>query len=181
MRVVVAADENGRVLKDAVAEHLRVTGHEVHEPGGSAAPGADYPDVAEAAVQLVVDGLAERAILICGTGLGMAIAANKIPGIRAGSVTDPYSAERLVKSNDAQVMCLGGRVVGSEVAKVLVDHFMASTFQGGESARKVRKIHALEQGRSSRLSEASDPPLVAAGLQPDGGSPTEEEKVDDHA
>ncbi|CAN5556935.1 RpiB/LacA/LacB family sugar-phosphate isomerase [soil metagenome] len=178
MRVVVAADENGRELSEVVKEHLRALGHDVRDPVHGLDPAADYPDVAELAVGEIVNGLAVRAILVCGTGLGMAIAANKVPGIRAGSVTDPYSAERLVKSNDAQVMCLGARVIGPEVAKVLVDHFMGSTFQGGESTRKVEKIEAMEHRRSSVVSPEGRS-LVEVGLQPDGIRAPEEEQLDE--
>ena len=87
-------------------------------------------------------------ILVCGTGIGMAITANKIPGVRAASVADPYSAERARKSNDAQVLCLGARVVGAELAKLLLDHWLASEFGGGSSARKVAKIDALDHDPS---------------------------------
>ena len=90
----------------------------------------------------------DRAILVCGTGIGMAITANKVPGVRAASVADPYSAERARKSNNAQVLCLGARVVAPEVADLLVDHWLASEFQGGDSARKVSKIDALDAART---------------------------------
>jgi ribose 5-phosphate isomerase B len=83
-------------------------------------------------------------VLVCGTGIGMAITACKVPGVRAAAVTDPYSAERAQKSNNAQVLCLGAKVVGPEVALLLVDHWMNSEFQGGASARKVAKIDALD-------------------------------------
>jgi ribose 5-phosphate isomerase B len=89
-------------------------------------------------------GAVERGVLVCGTGLGMAIVANKVRGVRAASVSDPYSAERAMKSNDARVLCLGGKVVGVDVALLLVDHWMASEFAGGGSARKVAKIVALD-------------------------------------
>jgi ribose 5-phosphate isomerase B len=96
----------------------------------------------------VASGQVERAVLVCGTGLGMAIVANKVPGIRAASVTDPYSAERAIRSNNAQVLCLGGKVLGVDVATLLVDHWMAGEFAGGGSARKVAKIEALDAART---------------------------------
>src|SRR5437588_679 len=101
-------------------------------------------DIAVDVAEGVAAGQAERAVLVCGTGIGMAIAACKIPGIRAAAVADPYSAERAQKSNNAQVLCLGAKVVGSEVATLLLDHWLDSTFQGGASARKVAKIDALD-------------------------------------
>lgn len=147
MKIAFGADELGFELKEALMTHVVALGHEVVDFGVAAQETADYPDVAEAVAREVAAGRADRAVLCCGTGLGMAITANKVPGVRAGSVTDPYSAERLVKSNDAQIICLGGRVVGAEVAKLLVEHFIDAQFQGGNSARKVAKIEAVEQRR----------------------------------
>jgi ribose 5-phosphate isomerase B len=93
----------------------------------------------------VAAGDVDRAVLVCGTGLGMAIVANKVRGVRAAPVTDPYSAERAIKSNDAKILCLGALVVGSEVAKLLVDHWVAGEFAGGRSLPKVEKIQALDE------------------------------------
>lgn len=150
MKLAIGADQHGFDLKEALKPHLEKLGHQVLDYGVASHEPVDYPDVAEVVAHAVASGNVDRAILVCGTGLGMAIAANKIAGVRAGTVTDPYSAERLVRSNDAKVLCLGGRVVGIEVAKILVDHFMASTFQGGDSARKVAKLEALERDRLPR-------------------------------
>ncbi len=143
MRIGLGADHLGLPLKDALKAHLEATGHDVTDYGVHSPEAVDYPDIAGVVARAVAAGDVERAVLCCGTGLGMAIAANKVPGVRAGSVTDPYSAERLAKSNDAQVICFGARVIGAEVAELLVDHFLASEFQGGASARKVAKIEAL--------------------------------------
>jgi ribose 5-phosphate isomerase B len=147
MRIAVGADLNGYRLKERVKAHLVELGHQVIDRGVMAEDDVDYPDIAIVVARDVVAGTAERAILVCGTGLGMAIAANKVPGVRAASVTDPYSAERAMKSNDARVLCLGGRVVGAEVATLLVDHWLESEFQGGDSARKVGKLIALDEDR----------------------------------
>lgn len=146
MRIAVGADHNGYALKQQLVEHLTGLGHEVTDFGCDADETADYPDVAAPVARAVASGQVDRAILVCGTGLGMAITANKIPGVAAASVTDPYSAERARKSNNAQVLCLGAKVVGEEVAVLLVDHWLASEFAGGDSARKVEKIAALERG-----------------------------------
>jgi len=144
MRIGIGADQHGFRLKEVLKEYLASEGHEIRDYGVASEDPIDYPDVAERVARSVASGDTERGVLICGTGLGMAIAANKIPGIRAGTVSDPYSAERLAKSNDAQIICLGGRTIGVEVARMLVDRYLASEFQGGDSARKVAKIEALE-------------------------------------
>jgi ribose 5-phosphate isomerase B len=144
MRIAIGADRNGREMKEALRVHLETLGHRVEDFGVGRENDLDYPDVAEPVARAVAGGQADRAVLICGTGLGMAIVANKVPGVRAASVTDPYSAERAIKSNNALVLCLGARVVGIEVAKLLVDHWLTSRFAGGDSARKVAKIDRLD-------------------------------------
>jgi len=111
----------------------------------SAAPSdIDYPDVARAVAEAVASGQEERAILVCGTGIGMAMTANKIPGVRAAQAHDVYSAERARKSNDAQVLALGARVIGPELAKSVVDAFLAADFAGGASTRKVEKMRRID-------------------------------------
>ena len=148
MEIAIGADDLGFPLKEALAAHLRDLGHEVVDFGCHSTDPVDYPDVAVEVARAVAAGRFGRAILVCGTGIGMAITANKVPGVRAANVSDPYSAERARKSNDAQVLCLGSRVVGTEVARVLVDHWLASEFDGGGSARKVGKIRALDGERA---------------------------------
>jgi ribose 5-phosphate isomerase B len=145
MKIALGSDHLGYPLKESVKEHLEVLGHEVTDFGVYDAIPVDYPDVAAQVAREVAGGNFNRAVLICGTGIGMAIAANKIPGVRAASVSDPYSAERARKSNDAQILCLGSRVVGPPVADILVDHWLASEFQGGDSTRKIAKITALDE------------------------------------
>jgi ribose 5-phosphate isomerase B len=145
MRIGVGADQWGFRLKEALKDHLAAQGHEISDFGVFGEEAVDYPDVAAPVARAIAAGSLDRAVLCCGTGLGMAIAANKVPGVRAGTVSDPYSAERLAKSNNAQVICFGGRVVAADVATLLVDHFMAAEFQGGDSSRKVDKISALER------------------------------------
>jgi ribose 5-phosphate isomerase B len=144
MRIAIGADNLGFSLKESIKEHLETQGHEVVDYGVHDTAPVDYPDIAGEVSRDVASGLFDRAILICGTGIGMAISANKVPGVRAAAVSDPYSAERARKSNNAQVLCLGARVVGPAVAEILVDHWLTSEFQGGDSARKVAKIDALE-------------------------------------
>ena len=148
MRVAVGADHLGLTLKEAVKAHLEGLGHEVVDFGVNDAEPMDYPDVAVVVAREVAASHFERAILVCGTGIGMAITANKVPGVRAATVTDPYSAERAWASNHAQVLCLGGRVVPPHVATILIDHWLAAEFAGGDSARKVSKIDALDRLRT---------------------------------
>lgn len=145
MRIAVGADRLGRELKDALKAHLITGGHDVVDFGCSADEDVDYPDVAATVSASVLDGGTDRAVLVCGTGLGMAIAANKVRGIRAAVVSDPYSAERAAKSNNAQVLCLGAQVIGATVAPMLVDIWLDSEFDAARSGRKVAKIDALER------------------------------------
>ena len=100
----------------------------------------DYPDFGRAVAEAVASGAADRGILVCGTGQGMAMTANKIPGVRAGVVSDAFSARMIVEHNNAQILSLGARVVGQSLAETLVDAFMAASFEGGRHARRVGKI-----------------------------------------
>jgi len=144
MRIAIGADHHGFQLKELLKEHMTALGHDVQDHGCHSVDEVDYPDVAVVVAEDVAAGEAERAVLVCGTGIGMAIAACKVPGVRAAAVSDPYSAERAQKSNNAQVLCLGAKVVGTEVATLLLDLWLESEFQGGASARKVAKIDALD-------------------------------------
>jgi ribose 5-phosphate isomerase B len=146
--IAVGADHHGYALKEVVKAELAAQGHEVVDFGCGPDDAVDYPDVAVDVAHAITAGRAERAVLVCGTGLGMAIAANKVPGVVAAPVTDPYSAERARKSNNAQVLCLGAKVVGEEVARLLVDHWLRSEFGGGDSARKVAKVAELDAQRT---------------------------------
>jgi ribose 5-phosphate isomerase B len=145
MKVAIGSDHNGFHLKERIKDHLRDLGHEPTDFGCRAEQAIDYPDVAGPVAIAVAEGHFERAVLVCGTGIGMAITANKVPGVSAATASDPYSAERARMSNDAQVLCLGAKVVGAEVALLLIDHWLAAEFAGGDSARKVAKIAALER------------------------------------
>lgn len=149
MKIAMGADHLGYELKETVKSHLTGLGHEVTDFGVFNVDEVDYPDIAVVVARQVAAGTFDRAVLVCGTGIGMAITANKVPGVRAASVSDPYSAERARKSNDAQVLCLGSRVVGPGVATVLLDHWLAAEFQAGRSALKVAKMNALDEQRSA--------------------------------
>jgi len=144
MKIGVGADLNAFELKESIKAHLEEGGHEVIDYGVKSEQDLDYPDVAEPVARAVASGELDRAVLVCGTGLGMAIVANKVHGVRAASVSDPYSAERAIKSNNAKVLCMGALVVGPNVAPLLVDHWLEGEFAGGGSGRKVAKIEALD-------------------------------------
>ncbi|WP_327357913.1 ribose 5-phosphate isomerase B [Streptomyces sp. NBC_01304] len=140
--IAIGCDDAGIVMKNAMVAHLEGLGHEIADL--SAREDEDYPDVAERVAVYVAEGRYDRGILVCGTGIGMAIAANKVPGIRAAQIPDPYSAERARKSNDAQIACFGNRTMGTEMALVCLDHWLDSDFAGGSSAPKVEKIKRVE-------------------------------------
>jgi ribose 5-phosphate isomerase B len=140
MRIVLAADHGGVELKAAIIEQLREQGHDVADLGTDGSSSVDYPDFAHAVAQQISDGAAERGVLVCGTGQGMAISANKHPGVRAGVVSDVFSARMIRAHNDAQILCLGARVVGAGLALTIVDAFLDQDFEGGRHERRVGKI-----------------------------------------
>lgn len=145
LRVAIAADNLGFQLKNDLMAHLKAGGYDVQDLGVDSEVPVDYPDIGGAAAERVATGEFDRGILVCGTGAGMAICANKVPGIRAVCVADPYTAERAKASNDAQIITLGALTTGRELAKKLVDIFLQAEFQGGRSAPKVEKIMKIEQ------------------------------------
>jgi ribose 5-phosphate isomerase B len=144
--IAVGSDQLGFELKNELARHIEERGYQVVDYGTrSAEENEDYPDVAERVAIAVAQGRHDRAILVCGTGIGMAITANKVPGVRAAQASDTYSAERARKSNNAQVLTLGALTVAREVAKDIVDHWLDAEFQGGRSTPKVAKIERVER------------------------------------
>ncbi len=143
--IAIGADDAALELKNVLAQHLRDNGYEVKDFGTDPDNPEDYPDVAVQVAEAVAKGEHERAILCCGTGLGMCITANKVPGVRAAQCHDVYSAERARKSNNAQVLTMGGRVIGPENAKTVLDAWMKSEFQGGRSAPKVEKMEEIDR------------------------------------
>lgn len=156
--ILLGADDAGLGLLEILADDLRTLGRtvETYRPddplpdGATTAPGeVDYPDVAERVAEAIRGGRSDRGILICGTGIGMAIAANKVPGVRAAQAHDVYSAERARKSNNAQILTLGARVIGPESAKTVVHAWLESEFAGGASTRKVEKLERLDERRSA--------------------------------
>lgn len=145
MKIAIGSDHFGFPLKGEIVAVLEERGIQYQDYGVGSGETIDYPEMAEKVACAVRTGEYDRGILICGTGIGMAIAANKVPGIRAAVAHDPYSAERARKSNNAQVLALGALVVGPKLARQLVGIWLDAEFQGGESARKVEKISRIER------------------------------------
>lgn len=153
MIVAVACDHAGFPLKDTVLQAARSAGHEVLDLGTDSSAPVDYPDFAVGLGRAIQDGRARRGILLCGSGVGAAIAANKLRGVYAAICHDTYSARQGVEHDDMNVLCLGGRVIGPELVRELVLAFLGAQFIGrhpGQErhARRVAKIRALEAGES---------------------------------
>ena len=146
MRVVVGADHAGFEMKTLIIDRLVKDGHEVTDLGTHSTEPVDYPDYARAIGEAILGGKAERGVLVCGSGVGACVAANKLAGIRAGLCHDTYSAHQGVEHDDMNVLCLGARVIGPELALELVSAFLAACFSGEERhRRRVAKIEALER------------------------------------
>ncbi len=143
MRVAVGSDHAGFTMKETLAEKLRSQGHEVIDLGTYSADRVDYPDYGAAVGRAVRDGTADQGLCICGSGIGIAIAANKIAGIRAAVVHDATSARLARAHNDANVMCIGERLVGLEVACDALDAWLSAVFDGGRHAGRVSKLDGL--------------------------------------
>jgi len=146
VNIVTGSDHAGFELKGIVNAELESMGHTVIDVGAHDAHPSDYPDFAEALGNEIIDGHAERGILICGSGLGASIAANKMPGIRAGNCSDTYSAHQGVEHDDVNVLVLGSRVLGVEVAKEMVRAFLGAQFSGEERhVRRLNKVIEIER------------------------------------
>lgn len=156
MRVVLGSDHAGLGLKQELAAGLRQDGHEVVDVGTDSRVPVDYPDIAEAVARAVLDGRAERGVLICGSGVGASIAANKLRGVRAAVCHDTYSARQGVEHDDMNVLVLGARVIGAALAQDLVRAFLGARFTAEERhARRLAKVQALER--------AADGPHIVGG------------------
>jgi ribose 5-phosphate isomerase B len=148
--VGIGCDHLGLELKNALRAHLEAQGVQVTDIGVNDATPVDYPDVGAELARRVARHDFERGVLVCGTGAGMAIAANKVPGVRAVCVMDPYTAERAIASNNAQVITFGAQIMGASVACMLLDIYLRNEFQGGRSAPKVAKLDALDRPSDAR-------------------------------
>ncbi len=148
MRILIAADHAGFDLKELLAERARATGHEVADLGPRSRDSVDYPDFAHELARRLLAGEGDAGVLVCGTGIGMAMAANRHKGVRAALCHDAFTAEYARRHNHANVLCLGGRTTGPGVATQMLDIFLATPFEGGRHERRVEKIE--DQGAGHR-------------------------------
>ncbi len=146
MRVAVGMDHGGYPLKEFILEELRKEGHDVVDVGAfNLEPTDDYPDFSRAVGEAILSGVAERGVLVCGSGVGAAVAANKMKGIRASVCHDHYSAHQGVEHDDMNVLCLGARIIGSEMAADLIRAFLSAQFSGEpRHERRLKKIEEME-------------------------------------
>lgn len=145
MKIAIAADHGGFELKDSMVEYIKSLGNEVMDLGTNSADSVDYPDYAKKVCEEIQQGNSDLGILICGTGIGMSLAANKFEGIRAACVSDVYSAKMSRNHNNANVLCIGARVIGDEVAKLIIKTFLENEFEADRHQRRVDKIMAFEK------------------------------------
>lgn len=140
MKIAIGADHGGFVAKQAVIEHLKKQGYDLKDFGTDSEESCDYPDIAHEVSETVAEGQFKLGILICGTGIGMSMAANKVPGIRAALCGDSYSARMAREHNDSNVLCLGARVIGLGPMLDIVDAYVEGSFSGGRHSKRVEKI-----------------------------------------
>lgn len=145
--IAIGCDHGGLELKNHIIEHLKERNLEFKDYGTYDERSIDYPDCARPVCEAVQNGTAEKGILICGTGIGISMAANKFKGIRAALCSDVYSAKMTKVHNNANVICLGGRVTGRELAYMIVDAWLDAEFEGGRHEARIAKIHAIENER----------------------------------
>jgi ribose 5-phosphate isomerase B len=147
MKIALGSDHRGTVVLQSLVNHLRAEGHAVEVLGECAGTSCDYPDIAWIVARAVHEGKSDRGILICGTGIGMCIAANKMPGIRAAMAFDELAAQLSRTHNDANVLCLSADLIGQTLAKRVVDVWTKTQFEGGRHQRRLNKIEAIERGQ----------------------------------
>ncbi len=146
MRIVAAADHAGVTLKNHLVAWLREKGHEVEDLGTNGHASVDYPDYGVLVARAISEGKADRGVLVCGTGQGMCMTANRFAGVRAAVVSDTFSARATRAHNDANVICLGQRVIGIGLAEEILQTFLTTDFEGGRHAHRVAKVDALNGG-----------------------------------
>ena len=154
-RVAIGSDHAGFALKAQLADHLRSQGHEVDDLGTHSEESVDYPDFGAAVAHAVVDGPADYGVCVCGTGIGISIAANKVKGARAAVVHDVTSARLARQHNDANVVCVGARLTGPQVAADALDTFLSTDFEGGRHQRRIDRISAIEATEEEASATAS--------------------------
>jgi len=140
MKIAIGCDHAAVELKNEIAEYLRGKGFEVQDFGTNSSESVDYPEYGKKVGHAVADGICDKGVLICGTGIGISIAANKVKGVRAAVCSEPVSARLTKEHNDANIIAFGARIVGSEMAKAIVDAFFDAEFQGGRHQRRVDMI-----------------------------------------
>ena len=148
MRIVIGSDHAGYPLKAAVLDHVRKLGHQVEDVGSYDEKPVDFPDIAKQVTCAIAEGRAERGLMVCGTGVGASIAANKVRGIRAAVCHDVHSAHQSVEHDDVNIMCIGAQIVGPWLAFDLIDAFLAAEFSTDEDfRRRVEKLHQMDAER----------------------------------
>lgn len=140
MKIAIGADHAGFELKEHIKLYLTGMGHQVEDYGTNSASSCDYPDIARPVAEAVSHGKAERGVLICGAGIGMSMAANKVKFVRAALCSEPYSARMSRMHNDANVLCMGARMIGIEMAEQILKEFLNTEFEGGRHQRRIDKI-----------------------------------------
>ena len=150
MRIALGSDHAGYGLKEKLKSYLVGRGYSVDDCGTNSTDSCDYPDFAHAVATRVADHAAERGILVCGSGIGMAISANKTPGVRAANITSEVEAQLSREHNDLNVLALGARLLGEEQARKIVDIWLATPFAGGRHQRRVDKMSELDQARTAK-------------------------------
>jgi len=154
MRIAIACDHPGVALKDRLVELIKARGHEIIDLGTDGPASVDYPDYALRVTEELTAGRCDSGVLICGTGIGMSLSANKVPGIRAAVATNSYMARMARAHNDANVLCLGARVIGEGVAEEILDAWLETPFLGGPHAVRVDKIRGIEQRHLGKAEES---------------------------
>ena len=148
MKIALGADHAGYLLKDHIRQYVIELGHQVIDEGTNAADSVDYPDFALRVAEIVAAGVAERGILVCGSGIGMAITANKVPGIRAANISSQYEAQMSREHNNLNVLALGARILDESGATQIVQVWLDTPFSGGRHSGRIEKIHEIEKPRS---------------------------------
>jgi ribose 5-phosphate isomerase B len=156
MKIAIGADHAGFELKDRIRQHLEQQGFQVMDEGTRSADSVDYPDYARLVARDVSQNRADLGILVCGSGIGMAMAANKVAGIRAANVNSEYEAQMSREHNNANVLALGARILQEEAALRIVDRWLATPFAGGRHERRVEKMAAMERETRASTAEAKE-------------------------
>jgi ribose 5-phosphate isomerase B len=146
MKIALGSDHAGFGTKQSLAGFLKSAGHDVEDLGTDSSESVDYPDFAKAVAKAVANGSAEKGILICGTGIGMSMSANKVKGVRAALCHSAYTAEMSRRHNDANVLCLGGRILAEAAIERIAERFLATPFEGGRHQARVSKIMDIGSG-----------------------------------